>query len=118
MEDLVEKAGMLSESEGEGLDGDYNKVEITNNEDNEKGSQKKNSIRLVELGPRMTLQLIKIETGVGEGEVMYHSIEEKTQEEIDHNRQQIEKRRKLKEKRKKEQKLNIKKKLRQKAEQK
>lgn len=34
----------------------------------------KRAVRLVELGPRMELGLIKIEEGVGEGEVMFHEM--------------------------------------------
>merc|ERR1719186_1855449 len=39
------------------------------------------SVRLVELGPRMTLRLVKIEEGLLEGEVMHHEFVEKTDEE-------------------------------------
>ena len=31
------------------------------------------AIRLVELGPRLTLSLLKIEEGLCDGEVLYHS---------------------------------------------
>jgi len=41
----------------------------------------KSAIRLVELGPRMRLQLIKIEEGLVDGEVLYHQFIEKTEEE-------------------------------------
>jgi ribosome biogenesis protein SSF1/2 len=34
----------------------------------------KRAVRLVELGPRMELGLIKVEEGVGEGEVMFHEM--------------------------------------------
>ena len=36
----------------------------------------KRAVRLVELGPRMELGLIKVEEGVGEGEVMFHEMGE------------------------------------------
>lgn len=39
------------------------------------------AIRLSELGPRLTLQLIKIEDGLLSGEVLYHDIISKTDEE-------------------------------------
>jgi len=29
-------------------------------------------VRLEEIGPRITMQLFKVETGVGEGEVIFH----------------------------------------------
>ena len=39
--------------------------------------------RLTEIGPRMTLQLLKIEDGIANGEVLYHSVIQKTSEEIE-----------------------------------
>jgi len=38
--------------------------------------------RLSEIGPRMTLQLIKIEEGVCSGEILYHEYVRKTAEEL------------------------------------
>lgn len=68
------------------------------------------SIRLVELGPRMTLQLIKIEEGFLSGEVLYHKIIVKSEEEKrDILERRLEKRR-LKEARKREQEMRKKKK--------
>ncbi|XP_014604258.1 PREDICTED: protein Peter pan [Polistes canadensis] len=68
------------------------------------------AIRLSELGPRITLQLMKIEGGLLDGEVLFHEFIHKTEEE----KLQIQKRRdekkKLKEKRKKIQEENKKKK--------
>ncbi|KAB0400192.1 hypothetical protein E2I00_009479, partial [Balaenoptera physalus] len=40
------------------------------------------AVRLTEIGPRMTLQLIKIQEGVGEGNVLFHSFVHKTEEEL------------------------------------
>ena len=37
--------------------------------------------RLSEIGPRLTLQLIKIEEGIAEGNVLYHEFVTKTEEE-------------------------------------
>ena len=42
----------------------------------------KRAIKLVELGPRMKLRMIKVEEGVCEGKVMWHESIEKTAEEI------------------------------------
>lgn len=41
----------------------------------------KSALRLSELGPRLTLQLIKIEDGLADGEVLYHDLIHKTEEE-------------------------------------
>lgn len=52
----------------------------------------KSTIKLSELGPRLMLQLIKIEDGLLDGEVLYHEIIHKTEEE----KAEIAKRRELK----------------------
>lgn len=44
--------------------------------------------RLVELGPRMTLSLMKITVGVDDGEVLYHSYITKTKNEVDQLRRE------------------------------
>ena len=72
--------------------------------------QEQSSVRLVELGPRINMKLIKIEEGLFDGEVMYHSHVQKTEEEKKAIRISLEKRKKEKEKRQKEQALNVKKK--------
>ena len=41
----------------------------------------RSAVKLTELGPRMTLELLKIEAGLGEGEVLYHARVHKTAEE-------------------------------------
>lgn len=41
----------------------------------------KSAIRLIELGPRMRLELVKIEEGLVDGEVLYHKFIQKTEEE-------------------------------------
>ena len=44
--------------------------------------QQKSALKLVELGPRMSLKLVKVERGLGGGDVMYHAHVTKTQEEV------------------------------------
>ena len=58
----------------------------------------------------MTLKLIKIEEGLFDGDVMYHSLYQKTEEEKKAIRIAREKTKKEKEKRRKEQEVNVKKK--------
>jgi len=41
----------------------------------------RSAVKLTELGPRMTLELLKIEAGLGEGEVLYHARMHKSAEE-------------------------------------
>ncbi|XP_055921466.1 protein Peter pan [Eupeodes corollae] len=66
----------------------------------------KSSIKLHEIGPRLTLELVKIEDGLLTGEVLYHSTVTKTSEEIEAIRAKVEKKRKQKEHAKKVQKAN------------
>ena len=68
------------------------------------------SVRLVELGPRMSLRLVKIEEGLLDGEILHHEFVEKTEEEKKEIRESREKRKREKEKRRKEQDKNVKKK--------
>merc|ERR1712195_398788 len=44
-------------------------------------SQGKSALKLVELGPRLCLELIKVEQGLGDGNVMFHAHVKKTPEE-------------------------------------
>ncbi|XP_037944575.1 protein Peter pan [Teleopsis dalmanni] len=61
----------------------------------------KSSIRLHEIGPRLTLQLMKIEEGLLTGEVLYHDHIIKSEEEKEALRKMVEKKQKLREQRKK-----------------
>ncbi|KAH8250520.1 hypothetical protein KR026_002627, partial [Drosophila bipectinata] len=77
--DFVTKDGYASESEAE--DDEQSHVVLAqtlkskgNLEDN------KSSIKLHEIGPRLTMQLIKIEEGLLTGEVLYHDHVVKTED--------------------------------------
>lgn len=41
----------------------------------------KRAVKLTEIGPRMTLEMFKIEDGIGEGKVLWHAYEKKTKAE-------------------------------------
>ena len=41
----------------------------------------KSAVRLIELGPRIRMELLKIEEGLVEGEILYHKYIQKTEEE-------------------------------------
>ncbi|CAM9481879.1 unnamed protein product [Ectocarpus sp. 13 AM-2016] len=69
-------------------------------------SQKRRD-QVPELGPRLTLELMKVERGLCEGEVLYHSYVTKTAEEIKAQRAKVEKRDCLKRKRREEQAENV-----------
>ena len=67
-------------------------------------------LRLVELGPRMKLELVKIEEGILSGEVLYHSYIKKTQQEIEQLKKNASQKAYLKMSRRKEQEENVKRK--------
>ena len=67
----------------------------------------KRAVKLVELGPRMTLRMTKVEEGVCEGKVMWHESIEKTAEEVKEMEQIWDARRKEKAERKRVQKENV-----------
>ena len=69
------------------------------------------SLRLVELGPRLTMSLHKIEEGICKGAVIYHSVISKSPEEAKELAQKYMDKLKLKEKRRNEQEENVKRKL-------
>lgn len=77
-----------------------------------RGNLKSNqsAIRLTEIGPRMTLELVKIEDGLCDGEVLYHTHVSKTPEEVAELRQRTMEKKRLKEQRKREQEENVKRK--------
>nr|CAG4643168.1 EOG090X0508 [Ilyocryptus agilis] len=91
--EFVSKAGILSDSEAE--DDPASKVTLPQDLSS-RGSKAgaKSAIRLVELGPRIRMQLIKIEEGVVDGEVLYHQFIQKTEEEKKLIRQRRETRKK------------------------
>ncbi|KAJ5157434.1 Brix domain-containing protein [Penicillium canariense] len=75
----------------------------------------KRAVKLVELGPRLKLRLMKVEDGVCEGKVMWHHFITKSAHEVRSLDKSWETRRKEKEQRKKQQKANIEKKKKDKA---
>ncbi|EPS27672.1 hypothetical protein PDE_02616 [Penicillium oxalicum 114-2] len=75
----------------------------------------KRAVKLVELGPRMKLRLMKVEDGVCEGKIMWHDFITKSASEVKSLDKSWEKRRKEKEQRKKQQRENVEKKKKEKA---
>merc|ERR1719341_1392657 len=108
MGEFMEKGGGVSESEGEEEESKVTLPQGVAGRGAVGGQQ--SSVRLVELGPRMRLQLVKIEEGLLEGEVLHHSFLEKTEEEKKEIKERMAKRKKEKEQRKRQQALNVRKK--------
>merc|ERR1712024_19087 len=92
--------GNLSESEAED-DPEISRVTLPQGLSSRGNmSSEQSSVRLVELGPRMTMSLVKIEEGMHDGEVLYHKFVEKTESEKREIKKAREKRKKEKEKKK------------------
>ncbi|KAM7361833.1 brix domain-containing protein peter pan [Cochliomyia hominivorax] len=100
--DFIMQDGNASESEAED---DENSQVVLPQTLKRKGNleNNKSAVQLYEIGPRMTMQLMKIEEGLLTGEVLYHDHIVKTEEEKEALRKMIEKKQKLKEQRKKQQ---------------
>ncbi|XP_073411805.1 suppressor of SWI4 1 homolog isoform X1 [Dendrobates tinctorius] len=108
--ELLVKGANLSESEAE-QDGEHNITELPQvyaGRGNQRFEQ--SAVRLTEIGPRMTLQLVKIEEGLNDGKVLYHNYIKKTEEEIMAMLDRREKKLKQKNERKKKQEQNVKRK--------
>lgn len=69
------------------------------------------SIRLYEIGPRVSMKLIKIEEDFLKGEVLYHGLIKKSLEDQQKTRDKIDQMQKLKIKRREEQEVNVNRKL-------
>lgn len=74
------------------------------------GKAQKSALKLVELGPRLSIKLLKVERGLGQGDVMYHALIKKTPEEVRELKERKEKEEKLKKQRRDEQNSNVEKK--------
>ena len=75
-----------------------------------KANVEKRAIKLVELGPRMRLRLVKVEEGLGEGRVMWNEFVDKSKAEEAALDERWTERRQLKAERKQQQKENVEKK--------
>ncbi|XP_071439348.1 protein Peter pan [Hetaerina americana] len=80
MSEFFTKSALLSESEAED---DPNSHVVLPQEVSSRGNMASNqsAIRVIELGPRMALQLMKVEDGLMNGEVLFHELIVKTEEE-------------------------------------
>ncbi|XP_058128822.1 protein Peter pan isoform X1 [Anopheles ziemanni] len=105
--DFVEKGHLLSESE---VDDEESHVVLPQNLNRGNLEDNKSSLRLHEIGPRITMRLMKIEDDLMTGEVLYHDCIEKSAIEVEAMRKKRAQQRKLKEMRKQKQAENIKKK--------
>lgn len=76
----------------------------------------KSAIRLHEIGPRLTIELVKIQNDLFTGEVLYHNAIVKTEEELAEIKKAREEKKRIKEMRKKIQNENVARKEKEKSE--
>jgi ribosome biogenesis protein SSF1/2 len=74
------------------------------------GKSQQSAMKLSELGPRLTLEIFKVEQGVNEGDILYHKFVQKTRDEATKTKQKLDKAKNLKEQRKAVQEANVKRK--------
>ncbi|KAM6233192.1 LOW QUALITY PROTEIN: suppressor of SWI4 1 homolog [Porphyrio hochstetteri] len=111
--ELLVKDVNLSESEAE-QDGTHNVLELPQayaGRGNMKAQQ--SAVRLTEIGPRMTLQLIKVEEGLAQGNVLFHSFVHKREEEVKEMLARKEAKLRLKAERRRKQEADVERKRRQ-----
>lgn len=70
-----------------------------------KGANSK--VRLVEVGPRLTLELVKVEAGLCNGAILYHKHVKKSVEEVATDQKRIDEREALRKKRRMDQEANV-----------
>ena len=94
-------------SDSEPEEGNNAVVELTQNYTRGNKKQSKSALKLVELGPRLSLELIKVEQGLSDGPVMFHAHVQKTPEEVKAMQQKFEDRENLKNFRREQQEQNV-----------
>lgn len=89
--------GHLSDSEYEG---EQEEVVLSQSISEQSGTMKgeKSHVRLMEIGPRLKLELIKVQDGIDDGEVLYHKIIKKSSQELERLKKEAPKKKKLKKK--------------------
>ncbi|XP_055633922.1 protein Peter pan [Toxorhynchites rutilus septentrionalis] len=105
--DFVEKGHLLSDSE---FDDEEAHVVLPQNLRRGNLADNKSSLRLHEIGPRITMRLMKIEEDLLTGEVLYHDYIQKNALEVEELRKKRAAQKRLKEQRKQKQEENKKKK--------
>lgn len=105
--DFVEKGHLLSDSE---FDDEETHVMLPQNLPRGNLADNKSALRLHEIGPRVTMRLMKIEEDLLTGEVLYHDYIQKNAVEVEELRKKRAAKKRLKEQRKQKQEENKKKK--------
>lgn len=111
--EFLARSGYGSESEGE--DAEASRVEVVEGTAGRAGGRSKgprqSRIRLFEVGPRLELEIIKVEEGLCGGKVLYHRYVKKSAAEAAAQETEAETKRRQKEQRRKEQDANVQRKM-------
>ncbi|MCO5569050.1 hypothetical protein L7F22_022756 [Adiantum nelumboides] len=102
--EFVTRAGYGSESEAED---DASTVQLSTDIGHMKYKSQKSAVKLQEIGPRMTLQLVKVEEGLCTGAILFHEYIKKTPEQISALKDSKEQREALRKQRRAEQEANV-----------
>ncbi|GMH92826.1 hypothetical protein TrVE_jg10818 [Triparma verrucosa] len=97
--------GAMSDSEGEDEAANVVLPQKFTGRGNSKSQ--KSALKLVELGPRMRMKLMKVERGLAAGDIMYHSVVKKTPEEAKSQKSSIVQKEALRKQRREEQEENV-----------
>ncbi|GAX79003.1 hypothetical protein CEUSTIGMA_g6443.t1 [Chlamydomonas eustigma] len=103
--DFVMRSGMGSESEGE--DAEASCVTLAQDMGHGNVASRQSRVRLYEIGPRMELEVIKVEEGLCDGRVMYHKHIQRSSSEKTVQQQEHEERAHLKAERRRQQEANV-----------
>tara|TARA_B110000977_G_C11089844_1_gene496318 strand:- start:6072 stop:7634 length:1563 start_codon:yes stop_codon:yes gene_type:complete len=115
--EFFERAGDISDaSDSEGEDAVAARVDLTQDYNRVAKAESRSRVILQEIGPRMELELTKVEEGMCEGRVLYHAYVNKTEEEVVALEQRKVDKDALRKKRKEEQEQNVRRKEKEKAE--
>lgn len=102
--EFITKPNYGSESE---MEDEAATVKLVNDCGRVNRASTQSSVKLHEIGPRMTLQLVKVEEGLSSGAIIFHEFVKKTPEEVKMLRENIEQREALRKQRKAEQEANV-----------
>uniref|UniRef100_A0A7S3DYG7 Brix domain-containing protein n=1 Tax=Entomoneis paludosa TaxID=265537 RepID=A0A7S3DYG7_9STRA len=93
-------------SDSEAEDDPRHTIDLPDSYMGQRKSQK-SALKLVEIGPRLTLSLVKVEKGLGHGDILYHAFVKKSPEEVATMKAKKEKEASLKQERKATQEANV-----------
>lgn len=113
--EYVTRSGYASESDGE--DADAARVALAQDLGKGNAAGRQSRVRLHEIGPRLELELVKVEEGLCDGKVLYHAHVTRSAEEVAQQEDKLAAAAKLKAERRRQQEENVRRKAAEKARQ-